>query len=129
NGIGFSLMRGFNSFLKFLFVTGIVFGIGRLVIIGFVAWRQSRVRRPLRTTRHPKPSFALIVPAHNEEKVIVDSIESLLRSQNRDFEIIVSDDGSTDRTYEVVKDAFGSNPRVQLLTKRNGGKSSALNYA
>jgi cellulose synthase/poly-beta-1,6-N-acetylglucosamine synthase-like glycosyltransferase/peptidoglycan/xylan/chitin deacetylase (PgdA/CDA1 family)/spore germination protein YaaH len=129
NDIGLSLMRGFNTFLKFLFVTGIVLGIGRLVIIGFVAWRQSRVRRPLRTTRNPKPSFAVIVPAHNEEKVIVDSIESLLRSQNRNFEIIVADDGSTDRTYEIVKEAFGGNPRVRLLTKRNGGKSSALNYA
>lgn len=131
NGIGFSLMRAFNTFLKFLFVTGIVLGIGRLVIIGFVAYRQSRIRKPLSTARliRKQPSFAVIVPAHNEEKVIIDSIESLLRSRNQDFEIVVMDDGSTDRTYEVVKQIFGANPRVRLLTKRNGGKSSALNHA
>ncbi|MFN3745237.1 MAG: polysaccharide deacetylase family protein [Hyphomicrobiaceae bacterium] len=129
NGIGFSLMRTFNSFLKFLFVTGIVLGIGRLLIIAFVAYRQSRLQKPMSDARRPQPSFAVIVPAHNEERVIVDSIESLLRSRNKDFEIVVMDDGSTDRTFDVVKRAFGDNPRVRLLTKRNGGKSSALNHA
>jgi peptidoglycan-N-acetylglucosamine deacetylase len=129
NGIGFSLMRTFNSFLKFLFVTGIVLGIGRLLIIAFVAYRQSRRQKPLSDAPRRQPSFAVIVPAHNEERVIVDSIESLLRSRNKDFEIVVMDDGSTDRTYDVVKEAFGDNPRVRLLTKRNGGKSSALNHA
>jgi len=130
NGIGISMMRAFNSFVTFLFVVGIVLGIGRLLVIGFVAYRQSRIQRPRLRMVHPKPpSFAVIVPAHNEERVIVDSISSLLRSRNRDFEVIVIDDGSTDRTYEVVERAFGGNPRVRLLTKRNGGKSSALNYA
>jgi peptidoglycan-N-acetylglucosamine deacetylase len=129
NGIGFSLMRAFNDFLKFLFVTGIVLGIGRLLVIGLVAYRQSRVRKPTSALRRRRPSFAVIVPAHNEERVIVDSIESLLRARNRDFEIVVIDDGSTDSTFEIVKSAFGDNPRVRLLTKRNGGKSSALNHA
>jgi cellulose synthase/poly-beta-1,6-N-acetylglucosamine synthase-like glycosyltransferase/peptidoglycan/xylan/chitin deacetylase (PgdA/CDA1 family)/spore germination protein YaaH len=129
NGIGFTMMLGFNNFLKFMFVTGIVLGIGRLLIIGFVAYRQSRIEKPLSSIARRQPSFAVIVPAHNEERVIVDSIESLLRSRNRDFEIIVMDDGSTDRTFEVVSQAYGNNPRVRLLTKRNGGKSSALNYA
>ena len=129
NGIGFTLMRAFNSFLKFLFVTGIVLGIGRLLIIAFVAYRQSRIQKPLSTLARRLPSFAVIVPAHNEERVIVDSIESLLRSRNKDFEIVVIDDGSTDRTYDVLHEAFGRHPRVRLLTKRNGGKSSALNYA
>jgi cellulose synthase/poly-beta-1,6-N-acetylglucosamine synthase-like glycosyltransferase/peptidoglycan/xylan/chitin deacetylase (PgdA/CDA1 family) len=129
NGIGFSLARSFNSFLKVLFVTGIVLGIGRLLVIGFVALRQARRNRNPLPAMSPAPSFAVIVPAHNEERVIVDSIESLLQSNNRDFEIVIVDDGSTDRTCSVVRQAFGDNRRVRLLTKPNGGKSSALNHA
>ncbi len=129
NDIGFSMARSFNSFLSVLFVIGIVLGIGRLLIIALVACRQSRRERT--TVRAPAklPHFAVILPAHNEERVIVDSIQSLLQSKTPDFEIVVVDDGSTDRTTDVVREAFADEPRVRLLTKRNGGKSSALNYA
>ena len=129
NDIGFSLVRSFNSFLKILFVTGIVLGIGRLLVIGFVAFRQSRRERTRPSASSALPRFAVILPAHNEERVIVDSIESLLQSETEGFEIIVIDDGSTDDTCGVVRRAFAHEPRVRLLTKRNGGKSSALNYA
>jgi cellulose synthase/poly-beta-1,6-N-acetylglucosamine synthase-like glycosyltransferase/peptidoglycan/xylan/chitin deacetylase (PgdA/CDA1 family) len=129
NDIGFSLVRSFNSFLKVLFVTGIVLGIGRLLVIGFVAFRQSRKERTRPPASSALPRFAVILPAHNEERVIVDSIESLLQSETDGFEIIVVDDGSTDDTCGVVRRTFAHEPRVRLLTKRNGGKSSALNHA
>ena len=129
NDIGFSLVRSFNSFLKVLFVTGIVLGIGRLLVIAFVAFRQSRRERARPPGSSRLPRFAVILPAHNEERVIVDSIESLLQSETGGFEIIVVDDGSTDDTCAVVRRAFAHEPRVRLLTKRNGGKSSALNHA
>lgn len=131
NDIGFSLVRSFNGFLKVLFVTGILLGIGRLLVIAFVAIRQSRRerRRGPALVSSPLPRFAVILPAHNEERVIVDSIESLLRSETEGFEIIVVDDGSTDDTSGIVRRTFAHEPRVRLLTKRNGGKSSALNHA
>src|SRR5262249_5431795 len=43
------------------------------------------------------------------------------------FEIIVVDDGSQDRTSDVVRDRFGHEPRVWLFAKANGGKAEALN--
>ena len=129
NDIGFSLARSFNSFLSVLFVIGIVLGIGRLLVIGIVAYTQSRREKVMARASDPLPRFAVILPAHNEERVIVDSIESLLQSKTPDFEIVVVDDGSTDRTTDVVREAYAHEPRVRLLTKRNGGKSSALNYA
>ncbi len=129
NGIGFTLVRGFNNFLHALFLIGIVLGVGRLLVIGFVAYRQSRVVKAPSSADARRPSFAVILPAHNEEKVIVASITSLLQSRTPDFDIVVVDDGSTDRTCDVVSEAFAHEPRVRLLTKRNGGKSSALNYA
>lgn len=129
NDIGFSLVRAFNSSLKVLFVIGLVLGIGRLLVIAFVAFRQSRRERARPPADSTLPRFAVILPAHNEERVIADSITSLLQSETNGFEIIVVDDGSTDDTCGVVRRAFADEPRVRLLTKRNGGKSSALNYA
>jgi cellulose synthase/poly-beta-1,6-N-acetylglucosamine synthase-like glycosyltransferase len=71
---------------------------------------------------------AVVVPAYNEEKVIVQTVTSLLACDSPgQFEIIVVDDGSTDATYRVAKDAFAGNPRVRVYSVPNGGKSAALN--
>ena len=72
------------------------------------------------------PSITLIVPAYNEEKTISRTLRHL---QNFDYpkeklDIIVVDDGSTDRTFEVASRFKG----VAALKKTNGGKASALNY-
>nr|WP_245578151.1 glycosyltransferase [Alicyclobacillus herbarius] len=52
------------------------------------------------------PPVSLIVPAYNEEATIVESIKALLRTRYPKFEIIVVNDGSKDRTTQVLKDAF-----------------------
>lgn len=95
---------------------------------------------------------SVIVPAHNEELTIVDTVRSLLASEYSNFEIIVVDDGSTDRTSEALLQEFDftlserkikmhirmrpaeavyecRNQRVPvtLVRKENGGKADALN--
>jgi peptidoglycan-N-acetylglucosamine deacetylase len=60
--------------------------------------------------------------------VIGRTIRSLLASDYPRFEVIVVDDGSPDRTSEVVSEQFGGEPRVRLFTKANGGKAEALNF-
>jgi len=61
--------------------------------------------------------------------VIVQTITSLLASDHPpNFEIVVVDDGSTDRTSEFVREGFGDEPRVRLYTRPNSGKASALNF-
>ena len=72
------------------------------------------------------PSLTVIVPAYNEEKVIARTIEALLEADYPNKEIIVVDDGSTDRTLEIASwyRKFG----VKVYHKENGGKHSALNY-
>jgi cellulose synthase/poly-beta-1,6-N-acetylglucosamine synthase-like glycosyltransferase len=73
------------------------------------------------------PKVTFIVPAFNEEKGIARTIESLLDTNYAKKEIIVVDDGSTDKTADIAKkyEKFG----VQVLIKQNTGKASSINYA
>ena len=75
------------------------------------------------------PSVTIIVPCWNEESTVSKTIYSLL---NLDYpkdklKIMVVDDGSTDKTWEVVQ-KFNNNSQIELHTKENGGKYTALNY-
>jgi cellulose synthase/poly-beta-1,6-N-acetylglucosamine synthase-like glycosyltransferase len=69
------------------------------------------------------------VPAYNEEKVISKTVRSLFSSTINDrLQIIVIDDGSSDRTAHLIREEFACCPRLRLLTKENGGKAAALNF-
>lgn len=79
------------------------------------------------------PFVSIIVPVYNEEKVVKGSIESLLKLNYANYEIIVVNDGSTDATSEVAQELVGyqdgryGKVKVSLINKPNGGKSRALN--
>ena len=116
--------------LQWIFVIGIVLGLARLFFVGslaFAQWWRSRRRERLHAGSGFNPFVSIIVPAFNEELVITNTIRSLLASDYSEYEIIVVDDGSQDNTSKVVRDKFGSEPRVHLLTVTNGGKATALN--
>ena len=66
-----------------------------------------------------------IIPVYNGEKYLAQAIESILRQPCGDFQIIVVDDGSTDRSLEIAKSYTDS--RITVLHKENGGVSSARN--
>ena len=91
----------------------------------------SRKRKNYATPDY-QPRVAVLVPAYNEEKVIVRTIRSVMMSNYKNIRIIVIDDGSKDRTYEVAREAYPADiasGRLTVLTKPNGGKADALNYA
>ncbi len=73
---------------------------------------------------------AVIVPAFNEEDTIVGTIRSLLnlRYPKRMLKIYVVNDGSKDKTWEILQ-RFKNDKRIRLIRKENGGKASALNLA
>jgi cellulose synthase/poly-beta-1,6-N-acetylglucosamine synthase-like glycosyltransferase len=79
------------------------------------------------------PFVSIIVPVYNEEKVVADSVKSLLDLNYSNYEIIIVNDGSTDKTREVAEQLVGyqegrySDIKISLIDKPNGGKSKALN--
>lgn len=73
----------------------------------------------------PLPTFSIILPTFNREKLVTRAIDSILMQDYRDFELIIVDDGSTDETMEVLWEYC--DPRILILQKENGGVSSARN--
>lgn len=74
-------------------------------------------------------SISIIVPAYNEEKRIGNSLErlsSFFKNLETEHEIIVVDDGSSDKTAAVVKRWSGKYPAIKLHTIQHGGKGVAL---
>jgi cellulose synthase/poly-beta-1,6-N-acetylglucosamine synthase-like glycosyltransferase/peptidoglycan/xylan/chitin deacetylase (PgdA/CDA1 family)/spore germination protein YaaH len=129
--VAFSILSTGDWLLHWLFIIGIVLGIARLVFIGALALAQ-KVRARKRETDGAGAAFnpfvSVIIPAFMEERVIAKTIKSLLASDYRNYEIIVVDDGSPDRTSEVVLVEFGTERRVRLFTIENSGKAEALSF-
>lgn len=72
--------------------------------------------------------ISLIIPLYNVEKYITKCLESILAQDLRDFELILVDDGSRDRSVETARSILeGKDLRWQILQKENGGQSSARN--
>ncbi len=124
------------------------------VVIGSVTLYKRRRQDHLRNTLLNKyyVPISIIVPAHNEEVTVVETVRSLLTLEYNLYEIIVVDDGSKDNTTGVLLDAFdlkrirrpiqrkvpcnadeavyesvGHKVRITLVRKKNGGKADALN--
>lgn len=72
-----------------------------------------------------KPFISVVIPLYNKEKSIAQSLKSVLDQTYTNFEIVVVDDGSTDKSVEVVKNI--GNERIQLLGQPNAGPSKARN--
>ena len=132
DSIAFSAVDLIANFIIMVFFVGDVLMSARLVIVGIFAVID-RLRHP-RDQASPGfcPRVAVLIPAYNEETVIVRTIRSALNSDYKNLHVIVIDDGSLDRTAEVAAAAYAQEiaaGRVQVLTKPNGGKAAALNYA
>ena len=132
DSIAFSVVDIIGSFIVTVFFLGDILMSARLIIVGLFAVID-RLRKPY---REPTPGFAprvaVLIPAFNEEAVIVRTIRSVLNSDYGNLRVIVIDDGSSDRTAEMAAEAYTREiraGRLQVLTKPNAGKAAALNYA
>ncbi|MEG0345619.1 MAG: glycosyltransferase [Erysipelotrichaceae bacterium] len=114
--------------------------------------KKKYVGRIALNNKHNYIPISILVPAFNEEVTIIDSINSLLKLDYPEYEIIIINDGSTDDTSRRVIDAFHlervvrpirkqvkskdevsiyetilDNVKISLVNKKNGGKADALN--
>jgi len=131
DSVAFSILSFLGHFVVMVFFVGDVLMSARLLLIGLLA-----IIDRLRKQQQPVPGFAprvaVLVPAYNEETVITRTIRSVLNSDYPNLHVIVIDDGSSDRTFEVAREAYKAEiaaGKVAVITKANGGKAAALNFA
>lgn len=72
------------------------------------------------------PKVSVIIPVYNLEKYIREAIRSVLDQTFQDFEIIVIDDGSTDRTPEIIGEMAQADNRIIVIHQKNSGKPGAV---
>jgi glycosyltransferase involved in cell wall biosynthesis len=76
------------------------------------------------------PYLSVVIPAYNEEEnvpTLLDRLSGALAPMGRPFEVVICDDGSTDRTPELLRDGMAKYPWLRVLRMaRNGGQSAAF---
>jgi len=119
-----------NMVLNIIFTVAIVLAILRTIFIAYLAIRQKRKteKNAFKLIKNPTEKVSIIIPAYNEEVTAIQTIKSLLKTSYPDFELIFVDDGSKDKTFDMVNNQFGNHPQVKVYCKENGGKASALNF-
>lgn len=71
---------------------------------------------------------SIIVPIYNVDKYLSQCIESIINQTYRNIEVILINDGSTDKSYEICLKYAILDKRIQLINKDNGGSANAKNY-
>jgi len=69
-------------------------------------------------------TVSIVIPVYNAEKYIKETVDSALNQTYSDIEVIAVNDGSTDRSLEILKQ-YGD--QINIFSKKNGGTASALN--
>ena len=101
---------------------GILRTVFVLVLAPIQRWRSRRWRAPWQISQR----VGVIVPAYNEQAGIAATVRTILASDHP-VEVIVVDDGSTDRTAAIVDALRRRHPHVRLIRQPNAGKAAALN--
>ena len=129
DGFVFELYHLLRVGMAGIFLLGIALVSARAAIIGLLAMAEKLRRDPPDRLPDPPPSVSVLIPAYNEEKVIVETVRAALHSDYPDLRVIVVDDGSVDGTGALLDSNFGSYSRVKIIHQENRGKSAALNRA
>src|SRR3712207_4685936 len=67
------------------------------------------------------PPVSVVVPVYNTERYIAETIDSILKQTFTDFELIVIDDGSKDRSPDILRELAAKDSRIRLTVRENRG--------
>lgn len=138
----FIIVLGLTAFI-YIFQSYTVWGLALLVslmsvyaIFTTIACKikqRKKLKSPQTKNKNYKPFVSIMVPAHNEESVICNTIETILNLDYPNFEIIAIDDRSSDNTASVLKDLEKKYPNkvIAFIRPKDAfpGKSAVLNDA
>ena len=119
-------------------VVGFVILCACMVVYGLYSLAATKYQKrklkkhPIVINENYKPLVTIMIPAHNEEAVISNTVENVLNLDYPNFEVIVIDDRSSDNTASVIKELEAKYEQVHALIREKGafpGKSAVLNDA
>ena len=138
----------------FVIVNGYYLLTGTIALLRLPAFVKLHLADPVRRSNSTlEQPVSMLVPAFNENEIIVNSLHSMLALDYVNFEIVVVNDGSTDETMQTLVDEFkldpyegiyrveiptaevvevyqsSEYPNLRVIDKKNGGKGDALNAA
>ena len=76
---------------------------------------------------HSYPLISVIVPVYNVDRYLVRCVDSIINQTYKNLEIILVDDGSTDKSPQICDSYLQKDTRIRVVHKQNGGLSSARN--
>ena len=119
-------------------VVGFVILCACMVVYGLYSLAATKYQKrklkkhPIVVNENFKPFVTVMIPAHDEESVITNTVENILKMNYPNFEVIVIDDRSSDNTASVIKDLEAKHEQVRALIREKDafpGKSAVLNDA
>ena len=119
-------------------VVGFVILCACMVVYGLYSLAATKYQKrklkkhPIVVNENFKPFVTVMIPAHDEESVIRNTVENILKMNYPNFEVIVIDDRSSDNTASVIKDLEAKHEQVRALIREKDafpGKSAVLNDA
>ena len=118
----FNFLFYYPLFMAYLWMTGAVFYYFRF------EKRYVHLKSPQELTEYP--GVAMVVPCHNEEENVRETVTQLLNQKYPDFEVIAINDGSSDRTQEILDELAKQDKRLRVIhLSKNQGKAAGLNMA
>ena len=116
-------------------MTGFIGRHGRRLLLASPEWAQPQLRRSaialrdvvLEQRARRQPLLSIVVPCYNVEEYLAECLQSLLAQTYRNIEIIVVDDGSPDRCYEIAAGIAATTRKIKIVRQANGGLSAARN--